>query len=399
MAPCVLCPTSSSSPPPRRALLRRPKTLQPVCKECFYEVFETEIHWTIMGYGMAEAGAAGSAEERCKGKGKERATEEAGGGEGVKGVQEGNQTGTKRKGLFRRGEKVAIGASGGKDSTVLAYIMKLLNERYDYGLDLFLLSIDEGISGYRDASLDTVKLNAKQYGLPLKILSYKELYGGWTMDKVVDQVGKKGNCTYCGVFRRQALDKGASGLEVDHVVTGHNADDVAETVLMNVLRGDVPRLERCTAITTGSDLPGVAGTIKRSKPFKYTYEKEIVLYAYFKKLDYHSTECIYSPTAYRGHARALVKDLESVRPSAIIDIIYSGEAMASSLKLQGRRANGLVDELESASSGAGASIKGRPVQRTCVKCGCLSSQELCQACVLLEGLNKGVAGIQLEVGA
>lgn len=27
--------------------------------------------------------------------------------------------------------------------------MKLLNERHDYGLDLFLLSIDEGISGYR----------------------------------------------------------------------------------------------------------------------------------------------------------------------------------------------------------------------------------------------------------
>jgi cytoplasmic tRNA 2-thiolation protein 1 len=40
------------------------------------------------------------------------------------------------------------------DSTVLAYIMTLLNERYDYGLDLCLLSIDEGISGYRDASLD-----------------------------------------------------------------------------------------------------------------------------------------------------------------------------------------------------------------------------------------------------
>lgn len=40
------------------------------------------------------------------------------------------------------------------DSTVLAHIMTLLNERYDYGLDLCLLSIDEGISGYRDASLD-----------------------------------------------------------------------------------------------------------------------------------------------------------------------------------------------------------------------------------------------------
>ena len=40
------------------------------------------------------------------------------------------------------------------DSTVLAYVMKTLNERYKYGLELFLLSIDEGITGYRDDSLE-----------------------------------------------------------------------------------------------------------------------------------------------------------------------------------------------------------------------------------------------------
>jgi cytoplasmic tRNA 2-thiolation protein 1 len=56
------------------------------------------------------------------------------------------------------------------------------------------------------------------------------------------------------------------------------------------MRGDVARLGRCTAVTTQSE-----DTIKRSKPFKYAYEKEIVMYAYFKKLTYFSTECIYSP--------------------------------------------------------------------------------------------------------
>lgn len=187
------------------------------------------------------------------------------------------------------------------DSTVLAHIMTLLNARYDYGLDLQLLSIDEGISGYRDDSLLTVQRNSEQYNLPLKILSYADLYEGWTMDKVVKETGKKGNCTYCGVFRRKALDLGGDVLQVDHIVTGHNADDVAETVLMNgklayfrqykqlqslilihldtVLRGDIARVERCTAITTGSGEQGQ--TVKRSKPFKYAYEKEIVMYAYF----------------------------------------------------------------------------------------------------------------------
>ena len=34
------------------------------------------------------------------------------------------------------------------------------------------------------------------------------------------------------------------------------------------------------------------------------------MYAYFKRLDYFSTECVYAPFAARGFARDLVKDLE-----------------------------------------------------------------------------------------
>lgn len=59
--------------------------------------------------------------------------------------------------MFKPGEKIAIGASGGKDSTVLIHVLCLLNKKYNYGLDLYLLSIDEGIKGYRDDSLETVK--------------------------------------------------------------------------------------------------------------------------------------------------------------------------------------------------------------------------------------------------
>lgn len=312
---CVIMPVQCSNCIQRRAALKRPKTGHSLCKDCFFWAFEEEIHQTIVSAG-----------------------------------------------LFNRGETVAIGASGGKDSTVLAHVMKVLNERYNYGLNLLLLSVDEGITGYRDDSLETVKRNQQQYELPLKIVSYEELYG-WTMDAIVKQVGLKNNCTFCGVFRRQALDRGAMMLKVDKICTGHNADDVAETVLMNVLRGDIARLHRCTAICTASD---GEGAIPRCKPLKYAYEKEIVLYAYFKKLDYFSTECIYSPNAYRGHARAFLKDLESIRPSSIIDVIHSGETLS-------------IKE----------GVK-MPVQGTCSRCGYISSQALCKSCVLLEGLNRGL---------
>jgi cytoplasmic tRNA 2-thiolation protein 1 len=123
MAPrtCVLCEKA-------KAMLKRPKTGQQICRDCFFYIFETEVHNTIT-----------------------------------------------QSNFFNPGDRVAIGASGGKgtnllvqqgyagftlgfpmltDSTVLAYVMKTLNERYQYGLELFLLSIDEGITGYRDDSLE-----------------------------------------------------------------------------------------------------------------------------------------------------------------------------------------------------------------------------------------------------
>lgn len=372
----------------QRAVVKRPKNHHKVCRECFLTVFEDEVHHTIVSSR-----------------------------------------------LFQRGERIAIGASGGKDSTVLASVLKTLNERHDYGLNLVLLSVDEGIKGYRDDSLETVKRNAVQYDMPLQIVGYDKLYG-WTMDQVVETIGKKGNCTYCGVFRRQALDRGAKMLEIKHVVTGHNADDIAETVLMNLLRGDLPRLSRSTSIVTGDS--SNSNDVKRSKPLKYAYEKEIVLYAHHKKLDYFSTECIYSPEAFRGTARSLIKNLEKVRPSAILDIVRSGEDMARLTPDKGQAAcacddgegaggcgsanvksenlaeigahvnkqneNGSLEtEIKSAKPSQtdetvklpirprkGAEVKAAPLQTLgkCVRCGYMSSQEVCQACTLVDTLNK-----------
>ena len=102
---------------------------------------------------------------------------------------------------------------------MLAHVVTLLNARYSYGLDLFLLSVDEGIAGYRDDSLETVKRNEAQYGIPLVVVSYEQLYG-WTMDAIVREIGQKNNCTFCGVFRRQALDRGAALSRADKVATG-----------------------------------------------------------------------------------------------------------------------------------------------------------------------------------
>ena len=246
----------------------------------------------------------------------------------------------------------------------------------------------------RRTSADTA-----QYDLPLLVLSYRDLYG-WSMDEIVAEIGRTNNCTFCGVvrpvcrqgcrrwtdddhapqFRRQALDRGAAKLNADIIATGHNADDVAETVIMNMLRGDVARLRRCTAITTegalaesgNKDATGMR-LPPRCKPLKYAYEKEIVLYAHYKKLDYFATECPHSTNAYRGHARTFLKNLERIRPTAIVDVIRAGERM-------------VFEETRTKPQVAG----------TCERCGYLSSNSVCKACTMLYGLEKGLSTVEIS---
>jgi len=168
-------------------------------------------------------------------------------------------------------------------------------------------------------------------------------------------------------------------------------------------------------------------------------------------LDYFSTECIYSPEAFRGSARTLIKALEKVRPSAILDIVRSGEAFSRMILSQaqasgarppqesgvdadsgsgdagcsnggaGRSSGGEMGDMEKAliaeMSGLEASIiltpsispgKLKKTKQTpkkireqkmsnCTRCGYLTSQKLCKACTLLEGLNKNRPKTVVEV--
>jgi cytoplasmic tRNA 2-thiolation protein 1 len=139
---------------------------------------------------------------------------------------------------------------------------------------------------------------------------------------------------------------------------------------MNFLRGDYHRLGKSVDATTGKE-----GYMPRCKPFKYTYEKEIVMYAYHKKLVYFSTECVYSPNAYRGYVRDLIKDLEVQRSSAIIDIIHSAEHFILDN-------SHLTNKIQ--------------VQQKCTQCGYISSNAICKACSLLNTLSKLKAKTVIE---
>ena len=326
--------------------------------------------------------------------------------------------------------------------------MSLLNKRHDYGLDLFLLSVDEGISGYRDDSLATVRRNEAFYGLPLTVVSFEELFGGMTVDRAAQVLGTKSRCTLCGVLRRQALDRGAALCRADKLATGHNADDVAETLLLNLVRGDAARMARCGGGQTGGMEGGrergegneeataaaeatttaaaaaaprasaAALALPRVKPFLHTYEKEIVLYAHHKRLDYFCTECSHAKFAARGGPREAVKAMEAAAPASVAGLVRTAVALseaaarfaadsnaaaaaaaaaassasaADTAAAPGRKKSGGKKPLPpppSPSSAAAAALSSSPGE--CERCGGLSSGAVCKACELLGQLALGV---------
>ena len=69
------------------------------------------------------------------------------------------------------------------------------------------------------------------------------------------------------------------------------------------------------------DPPYIVPTIK-VKPFMYTYQREIVLYCHFRKLNFFSVECTYAASAFRGFAREFLVKLEGWYPQSIMSLIF-----------------------------------------------------------------------------
>jgi len=112
--------------------------------------------------------------------------------------------------LIPEGSRIAVAASGGKDSITVLY---LLSKRYD----VTAIAVDEGIKDYRDKTLIDLKGFCDNLGVKLETISMKE-YFGMDLDSAVKKTDKI-PCAVCGVARRYALNK-ARGFDV--MATGHN---------------------------------------------------------------------------------------------------------------------------------------------------------------------------------
>lgn len=225
--------------------------------------------------------------------------------------------------LIRRGDKVCVAASGGKDSLTALYLTKKYFQKYNIDLkNLNALIINEGIKDYRDKTLQDLKDFCEEQEINLKILSFKEFYGK-DLDQaypiINKQTGKK-PCNICGVWRRQLMNIGARELGATKLVTGHNLDDESQVVLMNMFKANVKISAKLGPM---SGIDNHKNFVRRVKPLYLCSEKETRLYALLKKWKVEFTECPYVTESYRAEVREMLNNMEEKYPGTKTGVINS----------------------------------------------------------------------------
>ncbi len=222
-------------------------------------------------------------------------------------------------------ERLAMAVSGGKDSTVMMFLLaKILRSRRD--TELCAVTVDEGIEGYRDSAIPTVAENCKTLDIEHIVVSFSGLHG-FTMDDIAEAERNMSACSYCGVMRRAALNRAARDWGATRLATGLNLDDTAQSILMNFSRGDVGRLARL-----GPHRRFQPDLVPRIQPLRTIPENEVALYALIHEIPYHNLECPYASEALRNDYRAVVSQLEDRYPGTRHSILKSHERIIEALE-------------------------------------------------------------------
>jgi len=257
--------------------------------------------------------------------------------------------------LVEKGDKIILGLSGGKDSVMALEILKTLQDR---GIaDLMAVTVDEGITGYRDEGVRIAREHTKNMGIDHRVVSFED-YFGVTLDEMMKNP-QRGACTYCGVFRRWIINKVAREEEATKIATGHNLDDEAQSILMNYLEGNIDNLTR---IGVKSESKDPKFTVK-IKPLREIPEKEIALYVVARELPVHMAGCPYAGDSFRAEVGQFLKETSLKHPTIMYSTLRGFDRMKPVLKKEFSRGSEMT---------------------SCQECGEPSAGELCKACNFLK---------------
>ena len=208
-------------------------------------------------------------------------------------------------------EKILVALSGGKDSTVTAYLLK----KFGYRIEGF--HIDLGMGKYSEKCLESVKKLCEELGIKLYVYDIKKEMGSsmcYFRSAIQSQKNLK-NCAICGVIKKWILNKEARKLEANKIATGHNLDDEAQTFLMNIFKGSPELSANSGAITKNIEDKKF---VPRIKPLFYVPEDGVREYSKKEKFPVVYDKCPCAIDSYRIQVREFVDGLSDKEKVNII---------------------------------------------------------------------------------
>ena len=271
--------------------------------------------------------------------------------------------------LVNKDDKLLLAVSGGKDSTVMVYIMKKLGYQFE------CVTVDAHIGCYTEENLRNIRQMCTAHNVKLHEIEFRKEVGA-SLCFIRDTLQANGHdlksCTVCGVIRRYLLNRKSRELGATKLVLGHNMDDEAQGILMNLLKNKVHLCAR------SGPMNGVikdSRFVARIKPLYLTSEKDVIKYSKMMNFPVHYGKCPCSTEGFRNSIKDFLNELED----RIIDV-KKNIVMTFLEKLPGLREK----------------YKSNDLPSLCEKCGEASLDKLCRVCSLLDEFKAALSEPQLQ---
>ena len=161
--------------------------------------------------------------------------------------------------MIEEGDRIAVGLSGGKDSTALFCALKNLQLFYPKRFELVGITVSMGFEGMDYTPLADL---CKSCGCEFKLVETE-------LKRVIFDERRESNpCSLCAKMRRGILHDAAKELGCNKLALGHHYDDVVETFMLNLFHEG--RLGAFLPVTYLS-----RKDITLIRPFIYVEEKDV----------------------------------------------------------------------------------------------------------------------------
>ena len=199
--------------------------------------------------------------------------------------------------MIQKGDKIAVGVSGGKDSLVLLRLLAGLREYHSKPFELEAITIDMGLG----MDFSAIEAMCKDLNVPYTLV--KTEIG----PIIFDHRKEKNPCSMCAKMRRGALNQALLDRGLNKLALGHHYDDAVETFVMSLLyEGRIS----CFQPVTNLDRTGVV----QIRPMLYITEKSADHFATRMQLPVLKNRCPVDKHTKREEIKELVYELTGRYP-------------------------------------------------------------------------------------